>query len=47
MFLLTTRTLRAATRSPADSDEALWITSIVIIGQAMANETGLPWALAA
>lgn len=30
----------------ADSDEALWITSILVsgvIGQAMANEPGLPW----
>jgi AcrR family transcriptional regulator len=30
----------------ADSDEALWITSVLVsgvIGQAMANEPGLPW----
>ena len=30
----------------ADSDEALWITSVFVsgvIGQAMANEPGLPW----
>jgi hypothetical protein len=30
----------------ADSDEALWITSIFVsgvVGQAMANEPGLPW----
>jgi hypothetical protein len=30
----------------ADSDEALWVTSILvsgILGQAMANEPGLPW----
>ena len=30
----------------ADSDEALWITSILVsgvIGQAMANDPGLPW----
>ena len=30
----------------ADSDEAIWVTSVLIsgvIGQAMANEPGLPW----
>jgi len=30
----------------ADSDEALWITSVLVsgvLGQAMANEPGLPW----
>jgi AcrR family transcriptional regulator len=30
----------------ADSDEALWVTSVLVsgvIGQAMANEPGLPW----
>lgn len=30
----------------ADSDEALWVTSVIVsgvIGQAMANEPGLPW----
>ena len=30
----------------ADSDEALWITSVLVsgvIGQAMANEPGVPW----
>jgi len=30
----------------ADSDEALWITSVIVsgvIGQAMANEPGVPW----
>ncbi|MEO5678481.1 MAG: TetR/AcrR family transcriptional regulator, partial [Acidimicrobiales bacterium] len=30
----------------ADSDEALWVTSVFVsgaIGQAMANEPGLPW----
>lgn len=30
----------------ADSDEALWVTSVLVsgvVGQAMANEPGLPW----
>jgi hypothetical protein len=30
----------------ADSDEALWLTSVLVsgvLGQAMANEPGLPW----
>lgn len=30
----------------ADSDEALWVTSVLVsgvIGQAMANDPGLPW----
>jgi len=30
----------------ADSDEALWITSVIVsgvVGQAMANEPGVPW----
>ena len=30
----------------ADSDEALWVTSVLVsgvIGQAMANEPGVPW----
>ena len=30
----------------ADSDEALWVASVLVsgvLGQAMANEPGLPW----